>query len=157
MTGIKEYLLSIVAASVVCVICTTIMPKNTSAGKIISILSGICLTITMIAPIAKIDFDSALDYWTDMTEEASMLSADSKHAIVDELRTVITQETEAYILKKANSMGLQLEVSVVVSQDEPYVPYAVELRGTISPYDKAILSQYIEKNLDIEERCQTWN
>ena len=157
MEWIKEYLLSIIAAGVICGISSSLIPKNTSSAVIIKMLGGIFLAITLIAPLAKIRLDDFGVYWDHITADAEALVQDGSTATKDELASVIKQELESYILDKADELGLSLQVTIVMDQEDPPMPQKVKISGAISPYQQKRLSEWIAKELGVTEAQQVWN
>lgn len=157
MDWIREYLLSIIAAGAVCGICTSLIPKNTSSAVIIKMLGGIFLAITLIAPLAKIRLDDLGDYWNQITLDAEALAQEGSAATREELALVIKEELESYILDKADTMGLTLQLSVIMDHEDPPMPQQVRISGAVSPYQQKLLSQWIAEELGITEEQQVWN
>ena len=157
MSWIREYILSIIAAGVICGICVSLIPKNNSAATIIKMLGGIFLAITLVAPLAKVRFEAVGDYWDEVSTDAQAIAQEGSADLQEEMTRVIKQEVESYILDKADSMGLSLQVSVEMDSEDLTMPRQVRLTGTVSPYHQKVLSEYISKELGISEAQQIWN
>lgn len=74
----------------------------------------------------------------------------------DARREIIKAEAEAYILDKAGSYGLQLEVCVTLREDDIPVPESVCIAGAVSPYARTRLEILIENELGIPKERQLW-
>ena len=74
MNTIAEYLLTVTAAAIVCSIAKTIAGEKGTAGKIAGIVSGIFLIVTLIAPITRLEFDHAADYFNSYRLDATEIS-----------------------------------------------------------------------------------
>ena len=72
------------------------------------------------------------------------------------MSAIIKDRTEAYILDKAASMGLSLRVEVILSEEEIPKPITVKLWGTVPPYTKTRLRNWMEDTLGIGEEDQLW-
>ena len=72
------------------------------------------------------------------------------------LKQIIKDKTEAYILDKAASLGVDLQVDVILSDTAPPLPVEVLLIGAASPYAKAQLSTMIADELGIAKEAQRW-
>lgn len=156
MDKITEYLLSITAASMVCVLCKFICGDKSSTGKIISVVSGVFMLITIISPLIHIQIDDIGEYFNSYHisgDEAASVGVESANA---ELKRIIKQQSEAYILDEVNRMSLDIGVEVSVSDTNPPVPDAVTITGNISPYNKQTLTQYISENLGISQENLQW-
>ena len=67
---------------------------------------------------------------------------------------IISAEVEAYILDKAASLGVDLNVEVWLN--DTGLPESVALSGQIAPSDRQVLSQFIDHDLGVGEEAQTW-
>ena len=75
---------------------------------------------------------------------------------LQEQRTFIKKETEAYILDKAVSLGADISVSVTVSDSAPLTPIKITIKGAVSPYVNKVLKSYLEEQFGIPEEAQIW-
>lgn len=157
MEWISEYLLRILAVGVVCAICSCLTHSNRTSGGLIRMLCGIFLAVTLIAPLTKVKLENFSDYLDTVTAQASALSKDGDLDAKNELYAVIKEQVESYILDKANSLGVHVQVTASISQDDVPVPQRVEISGSVSPYHKKVLSQYIQQELGVPEAQQIWN
>ena len=154
--NLKEYIIAVISAAVICGLITGICEKNGASGGLIRMLCGIFMAITVLSPLVRIrisDFELYLDtlaYDGAMAAEAGNLSAK------EELSLRIIESTEAYILDKASSMGLSVEVEVTLSQENIPKPQAVYIKGTVPPYAKSLLKEWFKDNLGIGEENQRW-
>lgn len=156
MAWLKQYLLSVTAAAIVCAIVKSIIDKKSPQSQIIQLLAGIFLTIAVVAPWLKLDLSAMTGYVTQFTAESDAAVATGTAYARNETAAIIKSQTEAYILDKAQTLGLEIQVNVSLSEDPLPVPTAVVLTGTASPYAKQRLTQYISENLGIGEEHQQW-
>lgn len=152
----KSYILSIVVAAIVCAIVRGLLDEKTTAGQMGRLLCGIFMAITMIAPISNISFENISGYFRDLTLEANQYAQSGKIAASDSMKSIIMSQTEAYILDKADSLGLKVSVEVELGDQENMIPNSVLITGKISPYAKEVLSEYIEDTLGIAKENQKW-
>ena len=157
MDWVKEYILNIVAVGMITAICITLVQKNTSAGMIIKMLGGIFLVITLISPLVKIRFDDLGVLWEQISAEGDLLAQEGNDSTQEALSTVIKEDLEAYILDKADELGLTLKITVQMDQHNTVMPQTVKLQGAVSPYQKRLLSAFMEEELGITEAQQEWN
>ena len=92
----------------------------------------------------------------DFKNDAENIVSSTQDETQTQLRTIIKEKTESYILDKAASMNSDIRVEVILD-DVTSIPIAAIIHGDISPYNKAILSQYLVDSLGISEESQTWN
>lgn len=153
MDGLRDYVLGVVSAALLCGIITRLTRKNAS-GEIIRMLCGVFMTIVFIQPIAGKQsriWDSALP---DAAQQAEDISIEGAAAADDFRREFIKERIEAYILSKAEAMGAVIQADV--SLDENCVPFSVRIDGRISPSYRSRLTQIIASELGIPKEQQEW-
>jgi len=157
MESIGKYIISIVCAAAVCASITSLVSKNKATSGIIRMISGIFLTIVVIAPVLKIKFDDIELYISAVNAEADAVASEGADAANTQAASIIKEELESYILEKAAAMDLTITVQITMTDDFPPLPYSAKLSGSVSPYNKQILSDYISDELGIPEERQIWN
>ncbi len=156
MDGIRKYLFSVICAAVICSIVNTLSGKKTATGAIIRLISGLFMALTLIAPLVEIRLADYGDYFKNFSVDADTAVTFGESAASDELRAIIKSQTEAYILDKADSMDAAIDVEVTLNDEYPPVPCGVRITGSISPYSKETLSQFIANDLGISKEDQVW-
>lgn len=156
MVSIRQYLLSIIAAAIICGVAVSLMNKKDTQASILKLLTGIFMAITIIAPLTKFDFTNLQDFALGFSEDAQNAVTVGEEFADNQMRENITQQVEAYIQDKAMDLGADLKIDVELSHQNPPVPLAVTICGAVSPYTKSVLSRYIENNLAIPEENQAW-
>lgn len=157
MDNIRQYLLSIVAAAVIAALAVSLVDKKSTHAAIIKLLASVFLSITVISPWTKIQFDDLSSYFDSLELSAGSIAEEGSNMASKETAAIISSRMEAYILDKASSLGFHPEVTVVLTESPPYTPCSVTLRGTASPYAKNRLQQIILNDLGIPEEEQSWN
>ncbi len=156
MEGVRKYLLSVICAAVICSVVNTLTGKKTANGGIIKLISGLFMALTLISPLVQIRLTDYGDYFNDFSLDAHTAVTYGEAAAIDEMRTIIKSQTEAYIFDKAASMDATVDVEVTLNDDYPPVPIGVKITGSLSPYSKEILSGYIANDLGISKEDQIW-
>ena len=152
----KDYILSIVIAAIICaVVCVLLTPK-TSVGQITRLLSGVLLIVTVISPLVNISFRHITEYMDILSVNADGYVTDGQVFAQAQIDSIIKDKTEAYILDKANQLGLQIAVEVALDENNHSIPSSVILHGKFAPYTKEILSGYITNGLGIAKEQQIW-
>lgn len=159
MDQVRQYVISVISAAILCGIVNIITEGKHAHTAIIRMITGIFMSITLISPLLKMQIDGLTEYTDRLFSEGNMAVANGKDIAQDELCSIIKSRTEAYILDKANSMKLDIEVEVEVNLGDEYLPLpnAVTLTGSVSPYSKDVLSGYIANELGIPREDQVWN
>lgn len=156
MSGIKEYILTIVVASVIAAIVMSITEKTSENKRVMELITGLFLLLTLLSPLkGRISFNFLPDIENiERTAEESI--AVGKADTHSQLKEIITEQVASYIEDKATTLGADLKVTVTVSSDDPPVPTAVKLEGSISPYAKSKLIDIIANDVGVSEDHQTW-
>ena len=150
----KAYLISVCIAAVICSIFSVIVPAKGTNGTLLKLLSGFFMLYTLLSPLLTLKLQEFTEYWEDLTLEAeSAVSAGTLSAQIEKEKIII-QQTQAYILEKAKSLGAQLSVEVILSDG---IPNTVNIRGAASPYAKKQITAMITEDLGIEAEAQHWN
>lgn len=154
MENLSRFILSIIAASFIVAILSSLVDKKGSSGVLLRLIGSLFLTFTLVSPLVDLDFTGILDYLEEFTESGELAAVNGELMAREEYRTIIKQKLEAYILDKANELGLS--ISAEVSLNENAQPEEVILRGAASPSGKAQLQQFLQDDLGISKENQLW-
>lgn len=156
MDRVRAYFLSVTAAAIICGIIKTLMQQKGLSSEIVKLLCAVFLTLIVMHPVASLpDYTLSAQEWLDY-HHAQEISADGRNAAYNAMATIIKQRCEAYILDKAHSMDLEVTVNVTVGGDDIPIPRSVEIYGSVSPYAKTFLQDYIADSIGITKENQIW-
>lgn len=117
-------------------------------------MAGIFLLATGLRPLGILK----LTQWENPVEgyrsRAESMVAEAQQDVQDQLKSQIQEQTQAYILDKANTLGMSLEVQVELDSD--FIPWQVTLKGPVSPYARQQLKEVLKNELGIPEERQVW-
>jgi len=156
MEVIREYLLSVTAAALLCGILQSIVGQKGSSGGILKLVCGIFLAFTVIGPIAQIRLGDMAWTAADVMEEARAAAEDGKDYAIRAMERHIKEEAQAYILDKAQTFDAKIQVDIQLSDHDPPVPIGCTIRGELSAYAKRQLTAIIREDLGIPEEEQMW-
>ena len=156
MPVLREYLLSMTAAAIICVVSQHIIDNKSAAGKIIKTISGLFLALTVISPILEINFSDLDMDIQDIQTESQAIIADEVENSQSTLESIITEQAKAYILDEAKKIDLNVEIQLVLSDTNPPVPVEISISGEASPYKKKQLNNIISENLGINGEKIIW-
>lgn len=156
MDEVKQYVISLLTAALLCSVVNVWIPSKGSGGALVRLISGILITITMISPLVNIRIQDFSDMFLEYSDSGQDYAQSGKEQAAMAMGEIIKQQTEAYILDKAACMGLDLEVEVTLSETDPIIPDTVMLKGQVSPYAKMQLISTIEDQLGIIREKQIW-
>lgn len=156
MEAVREYLLRVTAAAVLCGIATGLLGKKDTLGAVVKMIAGIFMALTVVSPWVNIRLNALKDITSDISVSADDAVSEGEISAREAMAEIIIAETRAYILDKANDLGATLDVEVTLDADDSLTPCAVRLSGNISPYGKRVLSKMIEDDLGISTEEQIW-
>lgn len=156
MDGLRQYLLSVTAAALVCAVVQKLLSKKGTAASIGKMLTGLFLAFTVISPFARLEIGSLSDITKGFESDAADAVAAGQSSTRNAIAQGIITRTQAYILDKAAELNVELTVEVTVSDDDIPVPVKVRLSGDVSPYAKQRLQTIISDDLSIAKEDQIW-
>lgn len=156
MSGIKEYILGVITAAILCAIVSQLVKRDSFIGTAVKLISSVFMLISLVSPVMNIKFKPE-KFLTDFTRDANHITTSAVDSSRESIARIIKERTQAYILDKANLRGAALTIEVALSDDDIQKPVSVTLSGEISPYAKKLLSEAIEKDLGISAEAQIWN
>jgi len=156
MDGIREYLLQVTAAAIVCAIATGLTDQKNMSGKVIQLLAGFFMALAVVGPWMTVRLDFVKDFTEDISSQADRVVAEGEKSAKESMAEIIKEKTKAYILDKAKALGAVLTVEVTLDWENSLLPCGVRLKGNVSPYAKRMLTDIIEKDLGIRAEEQKW-
>ncbi len=151
---IRSWVLGITAAAVFCAAAMELCPR----GPVKAVLRSLCalvLTVALLSPLLHFDYPSYSLHLAQYRSQAEAAVRRGQNAAAEMNRRVIEQRLCAYILDKAQQLGLSLrEVRVTLkwSPEGLWYPVAVDLEGAYS----AALSEYIAAEIGVGAAAQNW-
>ena len=156
MEGLRQYILSVCVAAMICGILINLAPKG-ACSSVLKIICGVFLAVSVLRPVLGLDFDAWIESVSTMyTSDGDAAVAFGRETGREALSQRIKNETEAYILDKAACLGADILAEVVLNTSDPPLPVAVTLHGDISPYAKQMLENIITEDLGIAKENQRW-
>ncbi len=156
METIRQCIISITAAGLICGCISAMVSKKGVYGTIIKLLTSIFMVLTVISPWTNLKFPDYSDFWEDMSANSSAVVLDGTKMAQEATIGIIKANAEAYILDKATALGLDVDVEVSVDSTSALIPDGVVITGAVSPYLKTQMQQYITENLGIPKENQIW-
>ena len=156
MESIREYLLSITAAALLCAIVSSLTGEKGSQAGTVKLICGLFLCITVIRPVAQLHISDYADFTRDILEQGESATQEGEDYSRQALRRIIQAEAEAYIMDKASDYSAKLQANVTLSDTDPPVPESCVLTGSVSPYVRQQLKKILETDLGIPEENQIW-
>lgn len=155
MEAVREYLIGVIAAAVLCGVVTQIMNDKGMVGTAIKWVSSILMLLAVIRPLVNISVENILGWTDSITANGSDYVQEGQLMAEDSYRQGIIERTRTYIEDEAKALQCDLVVDVVLSDDAP-IPKQVRLTGEVSPYARQVLSNILSERLGIKQEDQLW-
>lgn len=154
MQALGEYIVSVSAAAFVCAIAGSLMPKGPSR-EILKLVCGLFLAFTVIQPVSHMEIPELSELTEGLTAEGDSASAAGEEMMEQAIRESIKEQLEAYILDKAESLGLTVSAEIRLHPDTHY-PKTVHLTGDAAPVLRQKLTEALSEDLDINQEDILW-
>ena len=155
-TDISKYVLSVVGAALICGIVASVLGEKGTLGVAVKLLAGIYMTLTIVAPWGQLRLDELTQWKEQITADGERISISGQNEAREAMAQSIITSTRSYILEKAEALGVELTVEVMLDESPIPVPEQVRIRGNISPYNREKLGSIIERDLGIPTEAQIW-
>ncbi|MBR6596043.1 MAG: hypothetical protein IKK72_05690 [Oscillospiraceae bacterium] len=156
MDGIREYLISVTAAALLCGILKSLMGEKGSSAALVRLICGIFLALTVIRPLKELNLQDLSLLPTGLLEEARATSGEGEEYTRLAKEDLIKQQCEAYILDKAQTLEASIQVEILISQEGDPIPAGSIITGNLSPYARNQLSETLTEELGIPQEDQKW-
>ena len=155
MENMRHYILSVILAAMICGIAVS-MVSSQSGKAWIRLLCGLILTSTVIKPLSSVSNLDISIFDREIWSEGEAISAQGEKQAQDSMAAIIKERCEAYILDKANELGVSVMAEVTLSRDSIPVPVSVTLSGSVSPYLRLKLESIIQEDMGITKENLRW-
>ncbi len=157
MDQVRQYLLGLICAALVCSIAGVFLGKKGTLGAAAKLVSGVFMILAVVTPWLHVTIRNPADFLSSVSTDAENLIAEGQTDANQALEKIIKSKTEAYILDKAKLFGAELTVEVRVDGSALPAPCGVTVSGSISPFGKQQLSAILRDDLGIALEDQIWN
>ncbi|MGM9521650.1 MAG: hypothetical protein ACI3VB_04145 [Oscillospiraceae bacterium] len=159
METIRSWILCITGTALVCSAAMALTPEG-MAKKAVRLICGLALMIALMGIAVKLDYGSLSLYMSEYRQKAEDTVSDAVSESSKQTRYIIEKECEAYILDKAETIGIGLyEVSVTAKWSEDGYWYPASAKMTSEPDEEKSreLALKISAELGIPEEAQIWS
>lgn len=154
MTGIGGQILTVLCGAMIVSILGNFADGST--GKILKLLGGVFLSLTIMGSFLKLDFDLLENLPVAYFDESDAVAAQGEKTAQEAMGTIIKEETETYILDKAKVLNAQIQVEVTLDHSVIPVPHSVRIFGDLSGKNRDVLEEILESELNIPKERQQW-
>ncbi len=153
---LSSWIRALVGAAVFCAVALTLCPKG-RAKRVLSTACACVMAIALLSPVAKVDMSSLSQAIGRYSAAARSVTQSAEDASQLYQRRVIERECEAYIMDRADALGIGVaSVSVTLrwSSDGFWYPWECTICAG-SGYSQA-LADIVEGELGIGPDRQNW-
>lgn len=154
---IRTWLVGVTCAAMIVALAESLSPNGT-VKKVGRLTGGLVLLLAVLQPIWQIEPQDLAGILTEYRVEAmaSGTALDTRNAEL--MKTLIEEQTAAYILDKAAALGIDCQAVVTALEGEgPYpVPSTVTVTGTLTAEQRRALTRQIEADLAIPAERQEY-
>lgn len=150
MELVRSWLTGIVAAAVVAALADSLIPEG-AVKKLGRLTGGLLLLLAVLSPIGALDSRDLTEILLDYRIQSQSYSAALETENAQLIKTIIEQETAAYIQDKAAELGIQCRAAVTCTESEDGIacPERVVISGTLTQGQIEQLEHLIEQELAI--------
>ena len=152
---IRDWLVGITCGAIIVALADGLSPNGT-VRKIGCLTGALVLALTMVQPVLHIDSRTFAGILTEYRVEAMETVNTMEEENGRLMKDIIADETSAYILDKAEELGIACQVRVTAwTESGGYpVPDGVEIAGDLTQGEEAALTRVIAADLAIPAERQ---
>lgn len=156
MEDLGQYILTVGLAALLAGIIADFSDPKSASGSITRTVCGLFLAFTVINPLTDLNFGILESFSRDLDRDVQPVVSAGTGLAEESMGQIIKEETQAYILDKARSLGCSLEAEVILGEGEVPVPESVCITGSISAQNRKQLEEILERELGISKEKQQW-
>ena len=152
---VRQWLLGVACTALVLAAADSLAPEG-SVKKICRLAGGLALLLAAVGPLIKLDsgiLARSLEEYRAMVQSREEALAEQNNIFY---QTIIEESAAAYIVDKAEEMGIACQAEVTFSYDEDGVPcpWEVTARGDWTDGARESLERLLEDDLGIPPQRQ---
>ena len=157
MELVRNWLIGVTAAAMVVALAESLAPEG-AVKKIGKLTGGLLLMVAILQPLIGLDYASLSGILTEYRLEAEGYSTALETENVRLMKTIIEEQTAAYIQDKAAELGADCtaEVTCRENDDGNLYPASVVVYGELTQAQTNALSRTIEGDLAISAQNQQY-
>jgi len=153
---IRQWLTGITCAAMVVALAESLTPSG-GVRKIGRLTGGLVLLIAVLKPVLTVDTAALERSLTEHTQELSAYSAQLEEENKVLMKSIIEEQSAAYIVDKAEALGISCAVQVEAGGDgELPVPWRVTVTGELDGEKREALTACIAADFAIPAERQSY-
>ena len=152
---VRQWLLGVTCTALVLAIADSLAPEG-NAKKVCRLAGGLALLIAAVSPVLRVDGESLSRAVSEYQTSVWVYERELEEKNVLLYQSIIEETAAAYIVDKAEELGISCQAEVTFAYDEDGVPYPWEVtaRGVWTEDQRSRLSGLIESDLGISGQRQ---
>lgn len=155
MTALRQWLLGVACTALVLAAAEGLAPKG-SVKKVCRLAGGLALLLAAVGPLLRLDsglIARAAEEYRAASQSCEEGLAEKSNLLY---QTIIEDNTAAYIVDKAEELGLTCTARVTceASEDGVYLPVRTEVTGLRTAGEQEKLIRVIERDLGVPAERQ---
>lgn len=151
----RTWLLSVLVTCVLCAAADGLMPPG-GVRQVGRLVCGLVLLWAILSPAVRLGGVDAGQWLEDYLAGLELRESELEEQVGNGMKSIIEQETAAYIVDKAAEMGLTCtaRVSCQAVEGGVYVPSQTQVAGVLSQAEQDRISQMIQADLGVPAQRQ---
>ena len=153
MDSIRDYLLSVSFAALICTLTVTLAGEKSFASKMVKLLSGVFLATVVLKAVVEFPVADRKAFESNILEKSYDAVEEGERYARDSFDAMAASSAQRIIQEEAEKLGCLLDVTVFWESDSPK---EIQFRGPVSPYAKSRITQWIAENMELSGEALIW-
>ena len=155
MELVRQWLLGVTCTALVLAIADSLAPEG-NVKKVCRLAGGLALLIAAVSPVLRLDREELSQAVSEYQASVQAYEKELEEKNVLLYQTIIEETTAAYIVDKAEELGISCQAEVTFAYDEDGVPYPWEVtaQGVWTEEQLGQLCRLVEDDLGVPGQRQ---
>lgn len=156
---LRTWILCLSGTAILCSAAMALTPEGTTK-KTVKLVCGFAVMLALMGAVKNFDYPDFSAYIAEYKSSAGTIAEDASQNASKSTRFIIEEKCAAYILDKAETMGINEASASVTAKwcdDGYWYPVSANIKGCFNEEEKAALSKKIEAELGISVEEQKWS
>ena len=152
---VRQWLLGVACTALILAVADSLAPEG-SVKRICRLAGGLALLLAAVSPLLRLDGGALIDALEGYRAQIQSYEETLERQNNLFYQTVIEQSTAAYIVDKAEGLGISCQAEVTFSYDEDGVPFPWEVtaRGDWTDETREAMERLLEDDLGVPPQRQ---
>lgn len=157
MEFMRSWILSVTVSAMIIAVAEGMMPEGT-VKKVGKLIGGLVLMLGILQPLVRMDVEELFLAANGLTSITVETQEEMQTGSEEMLKSIIEEELCAYVLDKAQGLGLSCTLSIrcTIGEDGVPVPDEAELHGSFSSEQRRGMEKLLSEELGIPKERQSY-